>query len=161
MAADERCARRFPTREALPRASPRRHGPSFDFRVAASSHTLPGLDGTSAVRLPPRRNRRDLAAGDTAALFVQKRRNWATRALGSCKKRKSYLSRIASIGGKENGVRRALTRRVEVPSSFFLIEVRVLSYARALSIMPKSGARPRLAHEYGLECTSGTRYGSF
>ena len=138
VAVDERCTRRFPTREAVPRASPRRHGPSFDFRVAASSHTLPGLDGTSAVRLPPRRNRRDLAAGD---LFVRKRRNWATRALGSCKKRKSYLSRIASIGGKENGVRRALTRRVEVPSSFFLIEVRVLSYAHALSILPKSGAR--------------------
>ena len=75
----------------------------------------------------------------TAALFVRKRRNWATPALGSCKKRKSYLRRIASIGGTENGVRRASTRRVEVLSSFFLIEVRVLSYAHALSIMLKAG----------------------
>ena len=44
VADDERCARRPPTREAVPRASPRRRGESLDFRVAAAPRTRAEFD---------------------------------------------------------------------------------------------------------------------
>ena len=72
VANDERCARRSPTREAVQRASPRRRGESFDFRVAAAPHTRAEFDGTCAVRLPPRVNRRDLAVSDRRRSACQK-----------------------------------------------------------------------------------------
>ena len=51
--------------------------------------------------------------------------------LRSCKRPKSYLSRITSIDGKENGVQRVSTRRIEVLAGVFLIEARLPSYGAA------------------------------
>ena len=114
VADDERCARRSRTREAVPRASPRRCCLSFYFRVPAPSHMRPGLDRMCAARLPPRINRRDLAVADH-------RSSVCPIAAGPCQTsaRKLLAKKpISSIGGKEHGVRRALSAR-RSPVKFF------------------------------------------
>ena len=136
VAVDERCTRRFPTREAVPRASPRRCCLSFYFRVPAPSHMRPGLDRMCAARLPPRINRRDLAVADH-------RSSVCPIAAGPCQTsaRKLLAKKpISSIAGRSMAFG-APCRRVEALSSFFLIEVGVLSYAHGLSML-KLGLHP-------------------
>ena len=107
VAVDERCTRRFPTREAVPRAPPRRRRLSFYFRVPAPSRMRFGFDRTCAVRLPPRIQRRDVAVAD--------HRN-SVRPIAAGLRQTSPRKLLAkkptsSIDRKEHGVRRALSAR--------------------------------------------------